>query len=214
MYGDSHQPDWHGAASELVHAFVQFDSMEDRLRILEKLCLSLEENLYPAFLQILLMVERHGDEPAKALVSETLAYAVSIQRIPAGKMSAWGSSSPIASGSFASYRSLGPLEYLCSWYAQPNALQPLTAAGFRTAVSGLLSLINTCKEGQEMYQQKILSDSGDSLTGALTGQTRSGLLELVSLWEQGQPPEKCIDAFLDSIGNQHSLGDLTRNPFA
>jgi hypothetical protein len=214
MNTEAFVPDWHGAASDLIGAFVQFHDMEDRLRILEKLCVSLEDNLYPAFLQILLMVERHGDSESKALVSETLAYAVSIQRLPVGKMSAWGSSSTPGNSTFNSFRRLGPLEYLCSWYAQPSALQPLSASAFRTALTGLLSLINSCKAGSEMYQMKILSDSDDPLSGALTGQTRSGLRELVLHWQQDQPPEKCIDAFLDSIGNQQSLGNLGSNPFA
>jgi len=208
------QPDWHGAASDLVEACVQFPDMEDRLRLLEKLCHSLGDQLYPAFLQILLMVERHGDAESKSLVAESLAYAVSIQRLPEGKMSAWGSSNPVGSTSFARYRSLGPLEYLCSWYAQPSALQPLSGAAFRTALSGFLALINTCDDGRKLYQSKLLSETNDPLTGALTGQTRSGIRELALRWQQDNTPEQCIDGFLDTIGNQQSLQGLTSNPFA
>lgn len=188
--------------------------MEDRLRVLEKLCHSMEDKLYPAILQIFLMIERHGDHTAKALVSETLGYAVSIQRLPEGKMSAWGSSDPVGSTSFARYRSLGPLEYLCSWYAQPNALQPLSAGALSTALSGLLSLINTFDKGRLLYQQKLLSDSNDPLTGALTAQTRNGLRELAIHWQQDHTPEQCTRAFLDAIDNHQSLQDLGRNPFA
>lgn len=210
----STQPDWQGAASDLVEAFVQFPDLEDRLRVLERLCHALDDQLYPALLQILLMVEHHGDELSRVLVSETLGYAVSIQRLPEGKMSAWGSSNPIGSTSFARYRSLGPIEYLCSWYAQPNALQPLSAGGLRTALSGLLSLINTFEKGRILYQQKLLADSLDLLTGAVTAQTRNGLREMALSWQQEKSPEQCTSAFLDAIGNQQSLQELGRNPFA
>lgn len=208
------KPDWHGAASDLVEAFMQFPDLEDRLRVLEKLCHSMEDNLYPAILQILLMIEYHGDNQSRELVSETLGYAVSIQRLPEGKMSAWGASNPVGSTSFARYRSLGPLEYLCSWYAQPNALQPLSAGALRTALSGLLSLLNTYEKGRVLYQQKLLTDSNDPLTGALTAQTRNGLRELALGWQQDLTPAQCTSAFLDAIDNHHSLQDLGRNPFA
>ena len=214
MSDNSTKPDWSGAASELVRAFVQFPSMEDRLRVLEKLCLSLEDQLYPAFLQILLMIDLHGDAESKRLVSETLAHAVSIHRLPEGKVSAWGSSTPADSSRFGLRRSLGPLEYLCSWYAQPSALQPLSGAAFRTAMSGLLSLINTCDQARTLYQEKLLSEANAPLTGALTGQTRNGIGELALHWQQNQSSEQCINAFLDVIGSQQSLSDLGRNPFA
>lgn len=192
---------------------MQFDDLEDRLRILEKLCESLQEQLYPAFLQILLVVQRHGDQTARVRVAETLAHAVAIERLPEGRMNAWGSSQRAGGTSFAMVRSLGPVEYLCSWYAQPAGLQPLSAAAFRTALSGLLTLINTSEQGRDLYQARLLADTEDPLMGALSAQTRQGLRELATQWQQGCAAEQCPDIYLNALSTGDSLTRLQLNPF-
>ena len=54
-------PDWSGAAEVLIEGCAHLPTPEERVRWLERLCLSLGDTLYPAFLQVLCRVGEHGD---------------------------------------------------------------------------------------------------------------------------------------------------------
>jgi len=136
------EPDWHTAAQSLVDGCSAVDSSELRVRLLERLCVSLGDELYPAFLNILCAVSTFGDHKAQALVAETLVHALTTGRLPSGKLTAWGSGVVTASGAFGQTRSLGPIEYLCAWYAQPAGSKPLSATAFHRIAHALISLIS------------------------------------------------------------------------
>jgi len=46
-------PDWHASAQELISGLVALSSSDERIRLLQRICDGLGDQLYPAFLQIL-----------------------------------------------------------------------------------------------------------------------------------------------------------------
>ena len=177
-------PDWRAAAQELINGFVLLnDNRDEQIRTLDFLCEDLGGSLYPAFLQILYNIERHGDPAAKALVTEVLIYALMTGRLPSGKLSAWGGSEIPANNSFGQTRSLGPIEFLCAWYAQPTGLPPLTRGAFIDMSNSLLRLVSTNEKARDMYCSKLLSDAEDALSGSMSGKTRAGLTQLANRWQ-------------------------------
>lgn len=90
------------------------DESDARVRLLETLCRRLGERLYPAFLQILLAVDRFADAPAKRVVADTLVHCLLSGRLPSGALSAWGASTLGGDSPFGQVRRLGPIEYVDS----------------------------------------------------------------------------------------------------
>ncbi|MBC7941422.1 MAG: hypothetical protein H7Z19_17010, partial [Chitinophagaceae bacterium] len=66
------QPDWLGAAQTLIEGCCSLDGVEDRVRWLENLCLTLGDQLYPAFLRVLCLVGEHAEPLAQQAVAATL----------------------------------------------------------------------------------------------------------------------------------------------
>ncbi len=211
----SDHPQWHDAAQLLVDGFAEFSSLEDRIRLMDRLCDGLGGSLYPAFLQILYNVERNGDDQSKHLVTETFVHALATGRLPSGKMSAWGSTSTITDTAFGQTRSLGPIEFLCAWYAQPSGLPPLTRGAFVDVATCLLRLVSTNPQAQAMYRAKLMADVEDPLSGSLSSQSRTAMRTLAEQWHAGSDPEPVVDAFLASLEQGgSSLANLRGNPFA
>jgi len=156
------RPDWYNAAQTLVSGFLVLDSKEPRVQLLQRLCDQLGDNLYPAFMQILCIIGENGTTDAKRLVAETLVHALATGRLPAGKLSAWGSDKLQTNNAFGQTRNLGPVEFLCSWYAQPTGRNPISAQAFSKAATSFLALISAdvdaparryekwCKAGKQM----------------------------------------------------------------
>src|SRR3989344_4210490 len=83
------QPDWAGAAEVLIEGCAHLPSREDRVRWMERLCLSLGDALYPAFLQVLCRIGEHGNPQAQAAVADTLVLALQSGRLPSGRHAHW-----------------------------------------------------------------------------------------------------------------------------
>lgn len=193
------QPDWHAAAQTLVSGCTALTSIEERIRLMDRLCKHLGDNLYPAFLQILCQISEHGDERAKQLVTETLVQALVSGRLPSGKLSAWGADTLSSNSAFGQTRSLGPIEYLCSWYAQPSGRSPLTVSAFQQAAACILNLISTSDEARSLYCIKLLAEIEDPMGGSLSSRTRLAMKELVTAWQESASTEKIIDRYLTAL---------------
>lgn len=178
---------------------------------MERLCSDLGEHLYPAFLEILCIVGERGDQHAQGLVAETLVHALSTGRLPSGKLAAWGSNTVNVGGAFGQTRSLGPIEYLCAWYAQPTGRSPLSASAFDRAARTLLLLISAKADAKALYCAKLRADVDDTLEGALARPTRLALSELITAWQADASPEIVVERCLNTL-NGSGLGRLASMP--
>lgn len=203
--------DWTTSARQLVVGLHGLSTDEGRVRLLEGLCRRLGQQLYPAFLQILLTVRRGGDDGAKRLVASTLVHCLVSGRLPSGELPAWGSSTIANDRSFGRVRLLGPIEYLCAWYAQPSNLEALSRRQFDTMLIALMELVANDERAADLYRQKLLHDAADPLDGALSNRTRDALRALVEGWERGRPDEG-VDAFHDTLSSASLLFQIAR-PF-
>lgn len=209
----NNNPDWHSAAQQLVNSLASLDSPEDRIRLLDKLCDGLGGSLYPAFLQILYNVERYADEKTCQLVTDTLLLALNTGRLPAGPMAAWGSSQRVEGSAFGQSRSLGPIEYLCAWYAQPSDLPSLDESAFSTMTTSMIRLVSSNDRARQMYCQKLMEDAEDPLSGSLSGQTRTALAEFAHQWQTESPAEKIVMDFISALNSGSRLNEIQSNPF-
>ena len=207
------EPAWELAAQSLVDGCVDLAYDEDRVALLAAVCNGLGNELYPAFLRILAVVGRHGDHAARAAVAGALVHAIRTGRLPSGRRSAWGASAASAAG-FSSPRSLGPIEYLCAWFAQAEPARALNATQFHSAARAVMDLIASSPEARALYCEKLLADVDDPISGALTRQTRQALRALVSAWSSGAPSFDASARFLSALpeGRNASLGSLALQP--
>ncbi|MDR2154952.1 MAG: hypothetical protein LBE78_07995 [Burkholderiaceae bacterium] len=192
------EPDWYGAAEALIEACVYLSAPEDRVRWLERLCISLGDTLYPAFLHVLCHVGEHGDPDAQKAVADVLVLALQSGRLPSGRYSAWGAVHGAAT------RAMGPIEYLCAWYAQPGSRGPLSATAFDRAARALLSLVSHSESARRLYCAKLLADAEDPLGGAWSRQTRQALQIMARTWAAANAPPQhaganAVDAFLAAL---------------
>lgn len=211
------RPDWRNAAQTLVSGCLVLDSTESRVQLMQHLCDQLGDNLYPAFLQILCVIGETGTPEAQGLVTETLVHALTTGRLPAGKLSAWGSNTLQSDSAFGQTRSLGPVEYLCSWYAQPSGRNPISAQAFSQSAVNLLTLISANADAKQLYCDKLLADIEDPIGGSLSSSARAAMLKMVHSWQTGATAGEVIDSYLNALqGNSlDRLAKLTqqhRNP--
>jgi hypothetical protein len=212
--GLSNKTDWHKTARLLLSSFVSLDSIDDRVRILDKLCSRLDGGLYPAFLHILYVIEQSADDYCKKLVSDTFYFAITSGRLPAGKVPAWGAGETIGDSSYGHVRRLGPVEFTCAWYAQPGGLPPLQADSFKTIASSLIRLFSINDNTHSLYCQKIIADSNDTISGTLSANTRQALSDLAHRWASSEEPEKLIGEFIVQTQSVSTLRSITSNPFS
>lgn len=195
-------PDWHSAAQTLVDGCNALNGMEDRVRLIEQFADKLGDQLYPAFIQILSLISVCGDSAAKSLLTEALLHAMQSGRLPSGRLAAWGAMQTPANNRFGQARSLGPVEYLCAWYAQPSGRAPLSEHAFRVAAGHLIDLFDSNTAVKRLYCAKMCADLEDPLGGALSRGTQDAMLKLVKSWQQNLPANDIIGAYLDTIRNQ------------
>ena len=211
-------PDFHASAGELVRGLAALGDDDARVRLLETVCRGLGQRLYPAFLQILLTVERFGDGAARTGVAGTLVHCLASGRLPAGALPAWGGASVGASAPFGQVRQLGPIEYVCAWYAQPSNLPTLSRAQLDTVLGALLRLVSSDARAAELYRRKLEHDADDPLGGALSNRTREAVRELVGAWRGADDDDDvaraAVAAYLDALGRTSLLGEMARDPFA
>jgi hypothetical protein len=192
------QPDWDGAAQTLIDGCGALPSSEERVRFMDRVCFSLGDQLYPAFLKLLCMVQAQGDLAARCAVAQTLVHALSTGRMPSGRLQAWGGQPAL--GRAASHtRSLGPIEYLCAWHAQQSGTALLPAAAFDQAAQSIIALVSSDPQAQALYCAKLRQDIHDPLGGSLSRSTRAALSALVAAWEGGAAPEAVVQSLLSAL---------------
>jgi hypothetical protein len=193
------EPNWGAAAQALVDGCVDLPSDEDRVALLGAVCHGLGDELYPAFIRVLWMVGQHGDHAAKAAVARALVHALRTGRLPSGRRSAWGASTPAAEHAYGRTRSLGPIEFVCAWHAQTDPVSALTAAQFHCAARALMDLVSCSQEARTLYCEKLLADVDDPIGGALARYTREALRALATAWSEGASSSDASARFLCTL---------------
>jgi hypothetical protein len=189
-------PHWAAAAQLLVDGCAHAPDAAYRTELLERLCLALGDQLYPAFLTVLCRVGEMGTPAAQSAVAEALVDALRSGRLPAGRRAAWG-----ASWAPSSAQSLGPIEYLCAWYADPGPHEAPSAAAFDRALQSLLRLVGHSPRARSLYAQRLRALAEDPLGGTLTRHTRHVLQQLAEAWAAAQAtPQSAADACLQAMG--------------
>jgi hypothetical protein len=188
-------PDWHGAAEVLIEGCAHLPTEEARVRWMERLCLTLGDALYPAFLKVLCHVGEHADPGAQQAVAETLVSAMASGRLPSGRHMAWGS----ARG--GGVRDKGPVEFLCAWYAQPEVASPLPVSAFDRAARALLSLVSHSDSAKQLYCTRLLADAEDPLDGHWPRATRQALRVMARAWQKAslRDTPEVVDVFLRAL---------------
>ena len=203
-------PDWEAAAQTLIDGCSALASDDQRVRFLDQVCRSLGDRLYPAFLQLLCLVNDRADVDARRSVAQTLVHALSTGRLPSGRLDAWGGHG-LAAGTATSgnSRSLGPIEYLCAWHAQQSGPSPLPATAFDTATRSVIALVSSDPRAKALYCSKLRQDIDDPLGGSLTRSTRAALTALVSEWETGGSPDAVVGSLRAALHGSPfgTLGD-------
>ncbi len=209
-------PDWHSAAQDLINGLCSYQDREQRIELLESLCTKLGDRLYPAFLQILHVISQRANEDARGIMASTLVNCLQTGRLPSGKLAAWGSRSFTGDSAFGQSRQLGPIEFVCAWYAQPSTESPMSQQQFSIILESLLSLVSADNDAKNLYCHKLLSDADDPLGGSLSSQTRAGLSQMVAAWQATSPAESntsAVDAFLQALQSESLLHQISQRPF-
>ncbi|MBE1161411.1 hypothetical protein [Dyella acidiphila] len=175
----------------LVHALQQEPSTELRLALAKRIVRQLGDEAYPVFLKMLLIVAESEDAAAKQCVADLLAAAAQRMDLPAGQLSAWGSSY----GSVQRRRLLGPIEYLTVWYCQQTQRPMLDKALYADAMRKLLALFELNPQLRAHYAGKLEAEVGSELEGTYTRETRDILGRLAQRWRQaGSTPDDVVQA--------------------
>ncbi len=205
------QPDWLAAAQALVDGLQALPETQRRTELMETVCVGLGDALYPAFVNLLCHVERHGEPAVQALVADALVQALRSGRLPSGRLTAWGTAlqgTGDAGAGFGRSRSLGPIEYLCAWHAQPSGRMPLPASAFDAALQPLLRLVDASPGARGLYCTKLRGDAEDPLGGSWSRSARQGVLALAEAWESGAPAAEVAGSCLAALNDGSSLGRL------
>ena len=192
------QPDWHAAAQWLIDGCAHLSTSAQRVELLERLCNALGDALYPALLGVLCAVGERGTRQAQQAVAGALLEGLCSGRVPSGGRPAWGASSlrPEAPGT----RRLGPVEYLCAWYAQPADAAPPSAPAFDRALRSLLGLVSSAEPARMLYCDRLRAAADDPLSGTLARGTRDALRRLAEAWDSdGTNPQVPVDAFFQAL---------------
>lgn len=147
---------------------------------------------------MLCLVGDRGTPAAQKAVADALVDALRSGRLPAGRRAAWGASlrPGVSTGA-----TLGPLEYLCAWYAEPADADTPSAARFDSSLRHLLVLLSQSERAATLYQARLRALAQDPLGGTLSRQTRQALMSLADAW-QATPgaPAAVVDALLQKLG--------------
>jgi hypothetical protein len=188
----------------LVSALQQESSMELRLTLAKRVVRQLGDEAYPVFLKMLLIVAESEDAPAKQCVADLLAAAAQRMDLPAGQLSAWGSSHRDIGEDCSALqrrRLLGPIEYLTVWYCQQTQRPMLDQRLYADAVRKLLGLFELNPQLRTVYASKLTAEAGMELEGTYTCDTREILGRLAHCWQQqGSTPEQIVQAAVRGTG--------------
>jgi hypothetical protein len=202
-------PDWLGAAQLLVDGCAYLPGTQARVQLLERLCVALGPALYPALIGVLCTIGDQGSDAAMAAVADTLVEALRTGRLPGGRRAAWG----VASANWAQAkgtRSLGPVEYLCAWQAEPATLaaSAMSDIEFDRALRALLVLVSQNDMARALYCERLRAVADDPLEGTLSRGTRAAIRQLAASWETcGADFQLPVDAFVEAArGRLSSTG--------
>jgi hypothetical protein len=210
------QPDWSAAAEVLIEGCAYLPSPEDRVRWMERLCLSLGDSMYPAFLQVLCRIGEHGNLQAQKVVADTLVLALQSGRMPSGRHAAWGAQwDPTKRAT----RTIGPIEYLCAWFTQPDGRGTLGAAPFDQAARALVGLVSHSEVARRLYCAQLLSIAEDPLQGTWSRSTRQALQAMARSWANADADPhragtQAVEAFLAATRQTSSSGAAPSAPAA
>ena len=199
------QPDWIAASHELINQLQQLNDLDLRVELLDSLCSRLGPDMYPAFLQLLFYVEHHSDANLKKELTDTLVYAMGTGRLPSGVLPAWGSTSSTTSNRYSTSRALGPIEFLCAWYAQPTNLPRLHDATFDDALSTLLRLVDSNRAARKMYCYNLNMGSINDSIGMFSRATRTGITKLAKAWTANGCSDTLAAQFIVDIKASHTV---------
>jgi len=182
---------------------------EFRLAIINRLNQQLGEQPYPSLLKAMLMVAEGDDEPAKALLADTFAYAIDEMNLPTGSVSSWGASAGLP----AYARRLGPIEFLTAWFSQPTDRTTLSRSGYQRTLVGLIKLFNCSAHARQLYPRWLQSEVESRQEGTYTKSTRDRLAAIARSWLDGLSAEAITEAAmtdqsLPSLGPAMVLRDL------
>lgn len=191
-------PDWGGAAQALIDGCTHLPSSEARIEFLDGACRALGDALYPAFLQVLLLISNRALAPAQAAVAETLADALGCGRLPATHPAA---PNPLSSSFLlgaSEQPPLGPIEFLCAWYVQPPlGSDNLSASSFEQKLKPLMSLIAHSERAHKMYTEHLKNIAQDKLGGGWHKDARIALEDFAHRWiTHPEEPEVAINSFI------------------
>ncbi|MEW6703888.1 MAG: hypothetical protein AB1430_03445 [Pseudomonadota bacterium] len=203
------RPEWLAAAQALVEGCAVLAHTADRVALMEAVSLGLGDRLYPAFVNLLCHIERHGEPAVQALVADTLVHALRSGRLPSGRLAAWGSALRPGQG-YGHTRSLGPVEYLCSWHAQPSGREPLSASAFDAALQPLLRLVGSDATARALYCAKLRADAQDPLGGSWSRSARQGVLALADAWQAEAAPDEVVRRCLAALNGAEGTSSLHR----
>ena len=212
------EPHWDAAAQLLVDGCAHAPDAAYRVDLLERLCLALGDQLYPAFLNVLCIVSECGTPAAQVAVADALVDALRSGRLPAGRRAAWGagrdpgtvasSARPVGSNEALAQvprsvlgAALGPVEYLCAWYAEPDGVDAPSASSFDRTLLALLRLVSQSERARTLYAARLRALAEDPLDGTLSRRARQALQALAAAWQAGNgSPTAAVDAALQALG--------------
>lgn len=196
----SAHPAWVQAAQSLIDACTHLPPGAARTDFLEGACRALGPQLYPAFLEVLLLVGERGSPQAQAQVAEVLAEALASGKVPAAPRHGWGRAASMASwgGAAMAAHALGPLEYVCAAYLQPeDAHHGLSAPGLSELLLPLMRLLGRSPRALAAYAARLQQAAEDPIQSFWRRGSRQALSALAAQWRLApDQPDTAIDAFL------------------
>lgn len=203
-----------GTAARLAAALIHNDNAEFRLALLKRVARRLgDEDGYPAFLKLILIVAESDSDEAKRAVAATFATALKRADLPAGQLTSWGAGrlrpAALPSGvtldsSFfgaAPKRPFGPIEYLTAWSCQRTQRGMLSDETYAGALERLVTLVDFDTEAARLYPDKLEADTRSELEGAYTRATRQRLTAIATAWKSKQTPERIAAAAISAPGD-------------
>lgn len=208
------------SAARLASALIHNDNAEFRLALLKRVARRLgEEEGYPAFLKLILIIAESESEQAKRAVAATFATALKRADLPAGQLTSWGAGRmqtnvvlpgvSFDNGFFGSApkRAFGPIEYLTAWSCQRTQRGMLSDETYVAAIERLVALVNADPEAARLYPEKLDADTRNELEGAYTRATRQRLTAIATAWKNDVTPERVAAAAVTAPG------DMSPPPF-
>jgi hypothetical protein len=203
------------SAARLAHSLLTAPNDDFRLAVLKRTAKrSDEQDGYPTFLKLLIVIAESAEIHAKRIVAATLRNALKRMDLPVGSLTSWGGSrlwSPgtavppgaLDRGLFgdAPRRSFGPIEYLTAWSCQRTQRGMLDDSVYASAAAALVGLVNCDDEAASLYPSRLDNDTRTELEGAFTRATRGRLSALASAWKSGRSPEQIAAAAVSATSS-------------